>query len=48
MLITWITNVPCAGGCKAASQHTAPARERRQQLARLESLGLVGRLGRCR
>ncbi len=26
----WITNVPCAVGCRAASQETAPVRERRQ------------------
>lgn len=41
MLITWITNVPCAGGCKAASQDTAPVRERRQYGNAVQFLAIV-------
>ena len=41
MLITWITNVPCAGGYKAASQDTAPVRERRQYGNAVQFLAIV-------
>jgi hypothetical protein len=36
---TWITNVPYAGGCKAASQDTAPVRERQRIHASMQKPG---------
>ncbi len=37
----WITNVPCAVGCRAASQETAPVRERRQDGNAVQFLAVV-------
>ena len=41
MPTTWITNVPCDGGCKAASRDTAPVRERRQYGNAVQFLAIV-------